>query len=373
MTTTSRDARVVVERMAQAAANFLASLAPDQAQQARFPFDDDAERRRWFYTPNARNGLTLGQMDPNQQRQAHKLVASGLSVAAYVTASTIIGLENTLDRTEDWEREWYPERGRDPGKYFVSIFGEPGSGDAWGWRFEGHHVSLQNTIVDGRVITPTPTFFGADPAEINFVGPGVLRPLAGEEDLGRELYHALDPEQRAVASISPAAPPDIVQSNRPQVEVGALPISAPKMMSLTPNPEWQALMDSDLAKLKISDVDYEALRYAAEPKGLAASKLSGEQRSILTALVHQYTDRMPDEVAEIERAKVTGERLDAIHFAWAGGSERRQPHYYRLQGPRFLVEYDNTQRDVNHIHSVWRDPEGDFGADLLAQHYAQAH
>ena len=366
-------ARVVAERMAQAASDLLAALDGDQNAKARFNFADDAERTRWFYTPNARGGLPLGEMTPRQQRLAHALVASGLSPAGYVTASTIIGLENTLDAMEDWRRTWYPERGRDPGMYFVTVFGEPQGNGPWGWRFEGHHVSLHYTIADGRVDSPTPTFFGSDPAEVSFVGPGVLRPLAGEEDLARALVHALTDAQRATAIISAAAPPDIVQGNRPRVIDGALPIPAPEMMGIPTSERWKERMQRDREELGLRDEHFEALRYSDRPKGLPAADMTAGQRDALTALIRQYIDRMPDALAAVETAKLGGDALAAVHFAWAGGLERRQPHYYRLQGPRFLVEYDNVQHDVNHIHAVWRDPRGDFGAGLLARHAAAAH
>ena len=387
--TTSRSATsaepmlaVVVERMAGAAADLLAALAPAQRRQATFDFPAEDERRRWFYTPTDHGGLPLAEMDPAQQQHVHRLVATGLSVPGYVTASTIMGLENTLDAEEGWESTFFRERGpsargRDPLLYYVSIFGEPGSAAPWGWRFGGHHISLHYTVVGGRVVAPTPTFFGANPAEARFVGSGVLRPLAGEEDLARELLHTLDAEQRRAAVLSPVAPWDLVTGNRPTVVDGALPPF-----------NWEIFRESfDGAALEgrrtnqarseralgVQQEHLEAVRYTRTPRGLPGARMTAPQRQVLTALIRQYIDRLPEEIAAIEVAKLTAEALAGVHFAWAGGSERRQPHYYRLQGPRFLAEYDNVQNDANHIHSVWRDPEGDFGADLLAQHYAQAH
>jgi hypothetical protein len=356
-----------VERMAEAAEGLLASLSDFQRAKATFGFPQDDERRHFDYTPAPRNGLPLVELDPEQQRLVFRLVATGLSATAYATAVTIMGLENVLDMREGWEG-WleypgYPgrSRGRDPNMYFVSVFGEPAGEGPWGWRFEGHHVSLHYTIVAGRIVSPTPTFFGANPAETALGGPGVLRPLAGEEDLGREVVHMLDEEQRAQAILSPVAPWDIVQSNRPAVEEGALPLAGGRGMARLRE------------RLGLTEAHLEPLRYTASAKGLPASAMSAGQREVLEALVRQYIGRMPEEVAEVESARLTGGALEALHFAWAGSTERREPHYYRLQGPRFLVEYDNTQDDANHIHSVWRDPEGDFGADLLARHYAQAH
>ena len=341
--------RLLAERMGEASANLLASLGPEHKAKATFDFADQTERTRWHYTPIQRNGLPLAEMSRRQQRLTHRLVAIGLSRAGYVAASTIMGLETTLDALEDWERE---APGRDPGLYFLSIFGRPDPKQPWGWRFEGHHLSLHYTIVNGQIIAPTPTFFGANPAEAPLGRVGVLRPLAGEEDLARELVHTLDEEQQATAVIAAVAPADIITRNAPQVSEEALRLAAPETMGL-----------------EISA----ALRYTAAPKGLAARGMNAGQRELLTTLVRQYINRMPDELAEIEAEKLKLAELDGVHFAWAGGLERRQPHYYRLQGPELLIEYDNTQNEANHIHSVWRDPADDFGARLLAQHYAQAH
>lgn len=372
----------VVERMAEAAGNLLAALTPEQRRRATFGFPAEDERRRWYYTPTDHGGLPLGEMDPAQQQRAHRLAASGLSVPGYVTASTIIGLENTLDLQEGWRvrfmRDRAPSaRGRDPGMYYVSIFGELGGDAPWGWRFGGHHISLHYTVAGGRVVSPTPTFFGANPAEAPFVGPGVLRPLAGEEDLARELLHALDAGQRDTAVLSPSAPWDLVVGNRPTVEDGVLPPYGweifREQMDTTQAEDRRARQARTEQALGLKPDHLEALRYARTPKGLPAARMTAAQQQVLTALIRQYIDRLPEEIATVEAARVLGPALDGVHFAWAGGFERRQPHYYRLQGPRFLVEYDNTQNDANHIHSVWRDPDGDFGADLLAQHYARAH
>lgn len=375
-------ARAVAERMAEAATNLLAALTPEQRRAATFAFPADDERRLWYYTPTDHGGVPLVELNPAQQQRVHQLVATGLSWPGYVTASTIMGLENTLDALEGWRVRFMRDRdpsarGRDPLMYFISIFGEPGGEAPWGWRFGGHHISLHYTIVGGQVVSPTPTFFGTDPAEAPFVGAGVLRPLAGEEDLARELLHALDEGQRSEAVISPVAPADLVVANRSTVQDGALPPANWEIFrerlegpALERSRALQARLEQGLG---LTQDHLDAIRYTRTPKGLPAARMTDAQRQMLTALIRQYIDRMPEELAEIETAKLTGAALDAVHFAWAGGLERRQPHYYRLQGPRFLVEYDNVQRDVNHIHSVWRDPEGDFGADLLAQHYARAH
>jgi len=211
--------------MAAAAAAWLDALDPAQRAVAtgRAPSPDaesDAERRRWFYTPTDHGGLTLHAQRPRQQQLAHQLVAAGLSEAGYVTVATIIGLDNVLDRVEGWTVDWGRERGRDPGLYYLRVFGEPGGAGPWGWRFGGHHVSLNNLVVDGAVRSVTPCFFGADPASSPLLGPAPLRPLGGAEDLARELVRSLDPGQAARAVLLDRAPSDIIGGNRAQLSDG---------------------------------------------------------------------------------------------------------------------------------------------------------
>ena len=378
--TTTDARRETAQRMSDAAAALLAALPPGLRAKAQLGFEGDA-RERWHYTPNIRAGLPLLEMDPQQQIRAHRLVATGLSVGAYVTAASIMGLENVLHMRERWRTGPYPgtdgqTRWRDPLMYYVAIHGDPGA-ETWAWQFGGHHVSLNYTIHQGSLISPTPTFFGADPAEVGAVGRNGLRPLAGEEDLGRELVHLLTPAQRAVAIISPAAPFDMVQSNRPRVEDGALPRSLNALMGeFVPEAMRQGFDRVQATQdALLRPEDFEALRYSvARPAGLAATAMSEGQRDALTALLRQYILRMPDDLAEVEWGAIE-EQFTAVHFAWAGPIEKApgSGHYYRVQAPRFLVEYDNVQNGANHIHSVWRDPGNDFGHGTLAAHYASAH
>jgi len=367
-------------RMAEAASAWLADLSDGQRSRAVLPFTPGGERTRWFYTPSARAGLPFGAMTSGQQQLAHRLLASGLSSGGYATAAMIMGLENVLDARESWRTTPYPgdaanPRGRDPLAYYVAVHGEPGA-DMWGWTAGGHHLSLTHTVVAGEVAAPAPLFFGSHPAEVRGVGSNGLRLLAGEEDLGLELLHALDSGQRALAVISPRAPFDLVQSNRPRVEDEALPRDLWAIFSTEQGEARRAMMDRMRASFEegFTEADRSAHRYEADrPKGLPAARMTAAQRSLLEAVVGQYIGRLPDEVAEREWAAIRARGVDGIHFAWAGGAERKQGHYYRLQGPRFLVEYDNVQDTADHVHAVWRDPEGDFGADLLAQHYAASH
>jgi hypothetical protein len=363
-------ARELVQRMGEAANNFLAALSTDQRAKAQLDFADEAERTRWHYTPTPRRGLPLSEMDRQQQRLAQRLIVTGLSRAGWVTASTIMGQETTLDAIEGWTTQlWW----RDVLLYFVSIFGSPDGKRPWGWRFEGHHISLNYTILDGQIVAPTPCFFGSNRAEAPLLGGHMLRPLIGIEDLARELMHNLSEAQQAQALLTKVAPPDLAMLNRPYVVDNALPWATPGIEDPAAVAEQFPSMERFAKERGVTLEDIEAVRYTSMPRGVAAAELTTAQREILLALIGNYIHRMPDELAEIEWNQLHERGIDGIHFAWAGGLERRQPHYYRLQAPRFLVEYDNTQNDANHIHSVWRDPQDDFGAGMLARHYASDH
>ncbi len=316
-----------VQRMAEAASNFLASLDAAGRQQAAIDFADSTERKNWHYIPRERAGLPIKEMDECQRALAYALVATGVSASGYEKVSTIISLEPILAELEGAGRRFQ----RDPELYYVSVFGEPGRDASWGWRFEGHHVSLNYTVVEGRMLGSTPLFFGANPAEVRHGEQAGLRALREEEDLGRQLLRELDGEQKAVAIISAEAPTDILTTNVPHV------------------------------------------RGEVEPAGLGSADMSAAQRQVLDALIEVYVRRLPEAVAEAEWARLGAAYLRAAHFAWAGAEERGRPHYYRVQGPSFLAEYDNTQNDANHIHAVWRDLSNDFGEDLLRRHYRQNH
>jgi hypothetical protein len=363
--------------MADAAVAFLDSLDDAQRAVARWPFDDHAERTRFFYTPTDHGGLRFLDMRPRQQQLAHRLVASGLSRAGYVTVSTVMGLENALDADEGWVTGVGRERGRDPMHYFVRVFGDPQGGEPWGWRFGGHHLSVNHVVVDGEVVGSTPIFLGADPASAPLLGPHPLRPLAGAEDLGRELVRSLDEGQLARALLAPAAPPDLVTGNRPVIATGDGDVPLPLAELFRQRFEGDARRGLDRAQasledgLGFTDVHREAVRLTRAPRGLAATDLSGAQRELLRALLDVYVRRIPDELADAEAARYAGDDgLDRLHFAWAGSLEPGEGHYYRVHGPELLAEYDNTQRGVNHVHTVWRHPHRDFGADVLAAHYA---
>jgi len=374
--------RDVARVLADAAKAWLDTLDRHQRETAvgTAPADDasDAERRRWFYTPTNHGGLTFHQQRPAQQRAAMQLVSAGLSTPGYVTVATIMGLENVLDQVEGFVTRFDRERGRDPGLYYLRVFGEPGGTRAWGWRFGGHHVSLNNFISDGVLVATTPCFLGADPAVSPLLGGAVNRPLARVEDLARDLIRSMCPDVRARAVLLPRAPSDLVTANRTAVSAGdrVIPLSGVWRKERFPDSveqaRLQALSDAIDDAAAYEDADHAAVEYTVTPKGVAAAELDAEQRAWVRALLATYFDRVPAGVSPTARY-ADEQVLDAVHFAWAGSTEPGQPHYYRLQAPRLLIEWDNTQRNANHAHSVWRDPVADFGLDTLASHRRAYH
>jgi len=373
--------RQVADRMAEAAAAWLGSLADSQRAVASGAVPDkgasDAERRRWFYTPTDHGGLTMHQQRPGQQRAAMRLVATGLSPAGYVTVATTMGLENVLDQIEGFVTLFDRERGRDPGLYYLRVFGEPGGNRPWGWRFGGHHVSLNNLVVDGALVSTTPCFMGADPASSVLLGGAVNRPLARVEDLARDLVRSLSSELAARAVLLTKAPSDFVTANRTVVSGGdrVIPLAGIWRDERFPDDDEQEklrrLSDAIDAAADFEESDHAAVEYTETPKGVSGRDLDERQRQLLRALLGTYFDRVPDGVSPL--ASYEEAALDAVHFAWAGPTEPGAPHYYRLQGPRLLIEWDNTQRDANHAHSVWRDPSSDFGLDVLTAHRSRHH
>jgi hypothetical protein len=311
------------QEMAAAAKAFLSALTPEQAKKARFEFSD-AERVDWHFIPRPRKGVAIKEMSQEQRLLAHALLATGLSHRGYSKAVTIMSLESILAILEK-DRTGGPSR--DLELYFFSIFGEPGT-PPWGWRLEGHHLALNFTTATNSSPSMTPSFFGSNPGEV-LEGPRKgTRVLEAEEELARALVKALDPGQRKKAIIMEEAPADIL--NVPG-------------------------------------------RNATKPEGIAWADLSEPQREMLMRLVREYVGRHRPDVAEQDIQKLAAAGLDKLHFAWAGGIERGEPHYYRVQSGSFVLEYDNVQNGANHVHSVWRDFDREFGRDLLGEHYKEAH
>jgi hypothetical protein len=287
-----------------------------------------------------RQGLPFKEMRPEQVRLAHALLATGVSQRGYIKATTIMSLEEVLRVAESGGGGRGGGRGggfvRDPDNYFFAIFGEPSETGMWGFRVEGHHLTLNFTIDKGKVVAHTPAFMGSNPAEVR-TGPRTgLRVLAPEEDMGRALVQSLDAGQRGVA---------------------VLPGNAPNDIRTGENLNINSIPNFDINN----------------PTGIPASKLNAKQQEMLNTLIEEYAYRMPIELAEVTMAEVKRPGLDKIFFTWAGGMNKGDLHYYRVHGPSFLIEFNNTQNQGNHVHSVWRDLRNDFGRDVLREHLQTAH
>jgi len=313
--------------MADAAKRFVDSLHPWQRGEALFTFEGD-ERYFWHYTPVERNGLLLINMTPAQQELAFALMATGLSERGYRQARQIIALETMLRLEEHVERPGMERWDRNPLRYYFSVFGQPGGKAPWAWRVGGHHIGFHFTLVDGDLISPLPLFFGANPSQVKYGPETGLRALPDEEDLARQLVQSLSAEQASAAIVDPVAPDDLLTKNYRKV-----------------GPEMTAA-------------------------GVSFGALGGGQRDVLVKLLRLYVERATDELSANEWARIEGAGLDRVTFAWAGPTEKGfgKGHYYNVKGPTFMLEYDNTQNDSNHIHSVWRDFTNDFAEDLLAGH-----
>ena len=355
----------LVARITEATSRYLDGLSSEQSDKAVLTFADEEERRRWYYTPTPRPGLALRELTPQQHQDVMRMLAASLSETGYNYTSAVIGLERLVDYTSSFPERTYGNldgtRVRDPGNYCVAVFGAPGDAE-WSWRIGGHHLSLHVTIRDG-VASMLPAFFGAEPSHVRMPGGVLMRALSAEEDLARDLLTMLDSGRREQAVISPIAPTDIVQTNRPRIEDGALPQIGGG------GPGGQVLRDH----LGLTPEHDEMYRYSTTPKGLVAGEMTPEQRDALVRLVRVYFEHLPEPVQHQHDPLFDAQHFNATAFAWAGPSEFGAPHYYRVQGERLLIEYDCTQDDANHTHSVVRDPLGDFGDDLLAQHYAADH
>ena len=361
----------VAARMAWAARAWLDSLDAEQRKVAAGPPPGadgitEAERSRWYYTPTDHGGLTFHEQRPAQHRLVMQLVASGLSEAGYNTVATVLGLENVLDRVEGFSVNWGRERTRDPSMYYLRVFGEPGGLRPWGWRFGGHHVSLNNLVVDGQVVSSTPCFLGADPAASPLLGGGALRPLGRAEDLARELVRSLRPEAANRAILLHRAPNDIAAGNSPRIDGHEV------MRAELWRPGGHIPDRAEHPVTGLDGANQSALALTESPKGVPGAELDAAQRELLRMLLGTYLDRVPEGVSPLRRYDDAA-AIDSVHLAWAGSTRAGEPHYYRLQGPRLLIEWTNVHRGVNHAHAVWRDPESDFGGDVLAAHHAAHH
>ena len=309
-----------VAEMSEAAQAFLDALTPEQRSAATFAFNSD-DRFDWHYIPRERKGVSLKMMTKAQQEAGLALLEASLSAEGYDKAERIRHLEQIL-----YDREGRAMR--DIGLYFFMVFGEPTADGTWGWRYEGHHISQNWTVNAGTLTSSTPQFFGTNPAHVREGSRAGERVLVLEDILPRSLIASMSDAHRRAAIISDEAPRDI----------------------LTTSDRTAAMQEN---------------------RGVAFADLNRGQQDVLWALIEEYAEAQPAAIAAERLAKVKAAGLDGIRFAWMGSLDEGEPHYYRVQGPTFLIEYDNVQNGANHVHSVWRDFDGDFGRDVLAAHYRQ--
>ncbi len=317
----------VAAAMVDSARRWLGSLEGEQRSKATYHYMD-GERIFWYYPPLNRHGLPLRDMNDNQRSLAFELLATGLTAESNRQARLIIEHEEVLGPLEaEWGQVTWP---RDPELYYWTVFGEPGSADPWGWRVEGHHVSVHYSVWGDQVIAVTPFFLGANPAEVRKGPKEGLRILGQREDLAIELIGALDAGQRSKAVIHDKAPWDILGYNSSK----------------------QAIHNDE---------------------GLAARDMNGAQQEMLMTLISEYVNGAPAPVAEQRLAVIRETGLDDFRLVWAGALDRSRDHYYRIHGGQFIVEFDNIQNGANHIHSVWREVENDFAQDVLREHRMLYH
>lgn len=310
--------------MAQRAQAFVATLDPAQSERARLPFDGPA-RKDWHFVPRDRPGIYWGELSKPQQEAARALLHSALSAQGIAKVEGVITLEAVLHEIES--RPGAPADGRNPARYALAVFGDPTGKEPWGWRIEGHHLSLSFTSVTAELVCTTPYFFGASPEKVQGGPNHGLRVLGAEEDLAHALFEGLDPEQRALALLPGKTPTDIL---------------------------YLPGRDS-----------------ADAPAGIPAARLREEQRTALTRLIDRFVGDLEPQLAEHERARMRDAGLEKIHFAWAGEPGPESAWYYRIQGPYFVIELDHPRGDPKHVHAVWRDLERDFGGDPLRRHLAR--
>ncbi|HKH94303.1 MAG TPA: DUF3500 domain-containing protein [Gemmatimonadaceae bacterium] len=315
-------AAVLAARMA------LGALSDSTRREATFSFDS-TERSNWFYVPIDRKGVTLARMTADARARVDSLLLTGLSPRGFATAKSIIRHESILHAIEAAGPPEMRRFVRDSNKYYLSFFGEPDASTAWGWRVEGHHLSVNYTEIGRSVQVVSPVFFGANPARVPSGPKAGLRILAAEEDLARDLVKMLDAAQRKVAIFSDTALAEIETRNDPKAR-------------------------------------------ALKTEGLRAADMTAKQRAQLRRLLDHYAGRVSATARAHAMRDIEDGGFGELRFAWAGGTEVGQAHYYRVHGPTVLVEYDNQQTNANHIHTVWRDLRHDFGGDLLAEHY-KAH
>ena len=319
------------QELSEKATVFLHSLSEELRASAQFSLTDD-ERFNMNYVPLPRKGPRFHDFDETQKTAAMDLLRSSLGEEGFRKSKEIMSLEKILRVIENDDHDKMPDGRprRDPLNYHFSIFGDPSSGSPWGWRFEGHHLSLNFTSTDNKITSSTPTFFGTNPGTVKITGHKEKEVLRAETSLSFELVNSLSPEQLKKTLFAEKAPPEIFTENKKRVE-------------------------------------------NIEQKGIFYNDLSAEQQKMLMQLIDLYLSNFEKGFLKSYRNKIEKAGIENISFAWAGSLKPGIANYFRIQGPVLLIEYDNTQNNANHVHTVVRDPTNDYGEDSLKKHYKEHH
>jgi hypothetical protein len=314
----------------QKANAFLNSLSEDLKSKTHYTLEDP-ERFNIHFVPIARKGASFHEFDNEQRELALDLLKASLSNEGFRKSTEIVELEKVLIVVEN-NRNKMPDGSpmRDPLNYYLWIFGNPSQDNSWGWRFEGHHLSLSFTSSNNQIVSSTPSFFGSNPAIVNVDGFDHQEVLKSESDLGFKLVNSLDKEQLALTLFSDTAPKEIITRNNRKAE----------------------------------NID---------PRGISYAQFSDGQKEMFLDLLNVYINNYEAGYSETLRKRIQQAGVDNLSFAWAGSLRPGAGHYYRIQGPMLLIEYDNIQNNANHVHSVVRDLSNDFGEDLLKAHYQKDH
>ena len=312
--------------IASKANSFLSKLDENQAAKARYPFDDE-ERFDWHFVPRERNGISFNDLTEPQRQAALALLKVCLSEQGYQKANNIMALENILREVENRSAD---DKYRDPLNYSLTIFGDPDEKNRWGWRLEGHHISINFSALNGEIVSATPTFWGSNPAIVRtgrYTGRQILKQ---ETDLGFTLVNSFNPNQMKTAVVSAKAPSEIITGNQRKAEL-------------------------------------------QEPKGIGYNEMNDQQKKLFMQLLNVYVKNYQLGFSKRLMDKIERAGIENLSFAWAGSLQPGAGHYYRIQGPMLLIEYDNTQNNANHVHTAVRDLTNDFAEDILREHYEKEH
>lgn len=308
------------------ASDFLEMLDEEQKQKAQYAYEDD-ERYDWHFVPRERNGIPFNDLSQKQRQAALALLKSYLSDQGFQKANNIMALENILREVENRGPD---DTYRDPLNYSITIFGTPSADSLWGWRLEGHHISLNFSSANNEIVASTPTFWGSNPAIVKTGLQRGRQVLKAETDLGFTLVNSLDMNQLRTAVVSEKAPSDIITGN--QRRAGLL-----------------------------------------KPSGLSYRDMTDQQKKTFMQLLNIYVRNYQLGFSKRLMEKIEKAGIENLSFAWAGSLQPGAGHYYRIQGPMLLIEYDNTQNNANHVHTVVRDLTNDFAEDILREHYEKEH